>query len=143
MGWLFRYGSIRKELIDERTQAWEAAGPEGITVRTACLAHCYRGNRFSGILWSVWERTFVKNGVAAMKAERWIVCDLLRHQAGYGWGFKDMEESMHPFYYSCPLGYLKLVPAEDHGGCPEWRQGVREYHARQAEKRRCRARIAV
>ncbi|MGH8472386.1 MAG: hypothetical protein ACREVJ_08050 [Gammaproteobacteria bacterium] len=33
---------------------------------------------------------------------------------------------MHPYYYSCPLGYLKLAPAD----CAAWREGVRAYHRR-------------
>ena len=40
-----------------------------------------------------------------------------------------MDESVHPFFYSCPLGYLEMVPIETSGGNPEWRVGVRAYHA--------------
>ena len=36
-----------------------------------------------------------------------------------------MEESMHPYYYSCPLSYLELVPIDQYGGNAEWREGVR------------------
>ena len=51
------------------------------------------------------------------------------------WGYKDMEESMHPYYYSCPLSYLELVPIDQYGGNAAWRAGVQQYHALQAEKR--------
>jgi len=107
-----------------------------MTVTSTCLAHCYRGGAFSGVLWAVWERTFIGNGQQAKPVERWITCDLLRHQRDYGWGYKDMDESMHPYQYSCPLKYLALVPIETYGGNAEWREGVRAYHARQREKRR-------
>jgi hypothetical protein len=90
------------------------------------------------VLWAVWERTFTKDGQTAQPTERWIICDLLRHQKDYGWGYKDMEESMHPYYYSCPLGYLEMVPIDQYGGHAEWRECVRHYHAQQAEKRRQR-----
>ncbi len=136
MGWLFTRGSTRKELITEQTKNWTANGPDDTTVNTTCLAHCYRGGRFSGVLWSVWERTFVRNGEAVQPTERWITCNLLRCRKDDGWGYKDLDESMHPFYYSCPLRYLNLVPIEVHGGCKEWREGVRRYHARQRETRR-------
>lgn len=33
----------------------------GMTVKTTCLAHCYRGGVFAGVLWMVWERKFVKD----------------------------------------------------------------------------------
>jgi len=84
MGWLFRAGSIRRELIDERIRSWEAAGPGGMAVATTCLAHCYRGNPYSGVLWAVWERTFARMGEQARPTERWTTCDLLRHQRDYG-----------------------------------------------------------
>jgi len=109
-----------------------------MVVKSMCLAHCYRGGAFSGVLWTVWERTFVKDGVEAQQAERWIGCDLLRHQTGFGWGYKDMEESMFPYYFSCPLKYIGMVPIEKFGGHAEWRENVQRYHARQQVKRRMR-----
>jgi hypothetical protein len=133
MGWLFPYGASRKSLIAERTEGWERAS-ESMVTKSVCLAHCYRGGVFSGVLWSVWERTFTKDNESVAPAQRWIQCDLLRSSPD-GWGYKDMEESMHPYFYSCPLGYLKLVPMEQFGGHEQWRDGVRAYHQRQQEKR--------
>lgn len=138
MGWLFTCGTTRRTQIDERTRSWEHTTPDGVLVTSTCLAHCYRGGTFSGVLWTVWERTFTKDGQDTEPSQRWIGCDLLRHQRDYGWGYKDMEESMHPYFYSCPLKYLDLVPIEQFGGHAEWREGVRAYHARAAEKRRAR-----
>jgi hypothetical protein len=46
-----------------------------------------------------------------------------------------MDESFHPYFYSCPLGYLRLVPIETFGGCKEWRESVLEYHAERKAKR--------
>ena len=131
MGWLFTQDSTKKEIVTERTTGWEKALPDGTTMKNVCLRHCYRGNRFSGILWTVWERTFQKDGSQVKAPERWIGCDLLRYQSGYGWGYKDMEEAMGPCEVSCPLCYLEMVPV----ACAEWRQGVRSYHQRQAAKR--------
>ena len=45
---------------------------------------------------------------------------------------------MHPYFYSCPLKYLDLVPIEQFGGHAEWRELVRKYHARITEKRRAK-----
>jgi hypothetical protein len=33
-----------------------------MTVKTTCLAKCFRGGAFSGVLWVVWERKFTING---------------------------------------------------------------------------------
>jgi hypothetical protein len=136
MGWLFTAGSTRKTLIAERTSNWTTEGAEGMTVTSTCLAHRYRGGAFSGVLWAVWERTFTRDGQPVKPVERWITCDLLRHQRDYGWGYKDLDESMHPYFYSCPLKYLEMVPIDQYGGNAEWRECVRVYHARQKEKRR-------
>lgn len=134
MGWLFKSGCSRRELIEERTKNWERT-TDGMTVTTKRLAHCYRGGVFAGVLWTVWERSFTKNGTEVQPTERWIACDLMRYQKDYGWGYKDMDEAMHPYYYSCPLKYLNLVPIEQFGGNEEWRANVRRYHARQQAKR--------
>ena len=94
MGWLFPYGASRKSLIAERVKNWERTTDSGVLITTTCIAHCYRGGVFSGVLWSVWERAFLKDGVDSEPRQRWIQCDLLRCERGE-WGYKDMEESMH------------------------------------------------
>ena len=62
MGWLFKSGCSRRDLIAERTKDWERTTTEGVVVKTTCLAHCYRGGVFSGVLWTVWGRSFTKDG---------------------------------------------------------------------------------
>lgn len=52
-------------------------------------------------------------------------------------GFKDMTEDMGPYYYAMPLRMLTkleaLAPVTE-GFAFKWREGVRMYHARKAEK---------
>jgi hypothetical protein len=134
MGWLFKYGETLKQIIARRTAGWETTLDEGTFVKTACLRHCYRGCAFSGVLWTVFERTFTKDGTEVRPTEKWIGCDLLRWQRDYGWGYKDMEEAMGPYQFSCPLGYLALVPV----ACEDWRAGVRLYHEKLKAKRQAR-----
>ena len=138
MGWLFRSGSTRRGLIEERVESWERSNPDGLAITSTCLAHCYRGGNFSGVLWSVWERTFNRGGHEAEPTQRWIQCDLLRYQRNFGWGYKDLEESCGPYYFSCPMKYLGMVPIEQHGGNAEWRKQVALHHQRATEKRRTR-----
>ncbi len=137
MGWTYPYGVNRKELIAQRVAGWERESNEMI-VKNTCLKHCYRGGVFSAVLWSVWERTFTKDDKEVQPTERWIQCDLLRCDGGE-WGYKDIEESMGPYYFSCPLGYLNLVPMDKYGGNSEWREQVIEHHRRRAEKRKSKA----
>lgn len=134
MGWLFQQGLSRKDLVEQRTRDWERTRDDGMKITTTCIAHCYRGGAFSGVLWAVWERRFTRDGSEVEPSQRWISCDLLRYERDAGWGHKDMDESMGPFHYSCPLKYLDLVPIDQHGGNADWREQVRSYHARQRQK---------
>lgn len=137
MGWLFRPGYSRKEMIADLVQGSERTLDDGTEMKSTCLAHCYRGGVFSGVLWTVWERTFHRDSQQSKPTVRWINCDVLRYEQGE-WGYKDIEESMHPYFYSCPIGYLALVPLDQLGGNADWRDGVRQHHSRQADKRRTR-----
>jgi len=109
MGW---YGDSvsRKEKIRMLT-----AG----NARTKCIRYCYRGNAFKGILWQVWELE-----------DKFITCDILEYHKGY-WYNKPLDESMHPYYYSCPLAYLAMTETVN----KEWRESVKEYHAKAKTKR--------
>ena len=102
----------KRDLIQELTHNWISLRSSG-----QCLASCIRGN----VLWSVWEIYYAYTG----HFERYIRCDLMNKMIDGGpWGYKDMDESMHPYYYSCPLKYLDMVPVK-HAG---WRKKVQEYH---------------
>ena len=143
MGWLFTYGSKRAELIAERCALREWTRSDGVLVKDAVLAHCYRGGVFKGTFYAVHERT-VSEPDKAPDVERWIEVTLMQchNYPGYGmsWGYKDMEETMGPCEVSCPLGYLDMVPEPKCAAdCPKdghghewarlWRQRVRAYHA--------------
>jgi len=110
MGWLY-YAATKKALIADRTTAWETDGVRGTT-----LAFCVLGNR----LWKVVEVECHKDGTK----ERYIALDLLAYRGQ--WGYKDLYEAEHPFYFDCPRWYLAQVPVE----CEKWREGVQAHHAR-------------
>ena len=98
MGWYFDPTlKTRKALVEDltRTEANENKTRQ-------CLAHCLRGN----VLWSVVEFSFSDGS----SPRRYIGCDLLQNGGRSGWGYKPMEESVGPYYYSCPMKYLTLVP---------------------------------
>lgn len=123
MGWLFRIGATRKGLVEECTRDWERSG-----IKTACIAHCYRGgNPHTGVLWTVWECTGPNQ-----EPHRWIGCDLIQYRKSDGWGHKGMDESVGPLYYSCPLGYLNKVPKVANEA---WRVLVRAYHTKRRQRR--------
>ncbi|MEW6542442.1 MAG: hypothetical protein AB1411_02400 [Nitrospirota bacterium] len=112
MGWLFTSGASRRDIIAERIKRWSNDGVEAV-----CLKHAVRGN----VLWTVWEHRH-EDG----RTTRFIGCDLLQCKKDCGWGYKDMDESCHPYYFTCPLSFLDMVPPS----CEPWRAKVRAYHAR-------------
>jgi hypothetical protein len=119
MGWLFTQGQTRAALIRRLT---EPQDNDSASYRT--VAHCSKGN----VLWAVQEVVFkiAKPHREIGTAYRFIGCYLMARQRDCGWGYKDMEESMHPYHYHCPLAYLDLAPE----ACPDWRKNVRAWHAR-------------
>lgn len=102
MGWLF-YAKTRSTLIADLVEH-----------NPRIKRHCLRGN----VLWAV-----VQEG----DGRKWIACTLLSNGGRSGWGYKELDESCHPFYYSCPMSYLTMVPV----ACQEWRDAVIAYHNKQ------------
>lgn len=49
-----------------------------------------------------------------------------RSNTRYGWGYKDMDETMHPYYYDFPVSWLDLLSPTDSENAKAWRQAVRE-----------------
>ena len=56
---------------------------------------------------------------------------------GYGWGTKELSETMGPNELDCPLAYLdEASPPEFYA--VEWRENVRKYHAEQDRRKTSR-----
>lgn len=117
MGWQFTYDAAKADIIRDLTTP-----EENETRRWEPIAHCVRGN----VLWMVIEITYLQEE----RSKRFIACYLLARQKGCGWGYKGMDESMHPYYYSCPLKYLDLAPVAN----ADWRAAVRVYHRNRNRK---------
>lgn len=117
MGWTTSHNwQTRADIIADRvkTQHWTQGDHE---VTDTVIAHAIRGN----CLWKVHERN------TGGKIRRYIGLDLIRsYGKEEGYGYKDMDESVHPYYYTCPLKYLDMVPEVSSA---EWREKVRQYHA--------------
>lgn len=110
MGWLYsQRWPARSYLIDH------------LVSQTPTLKHCCVGNN----LWCVHE---VK-GIT-------FVCLYMMQFHGRSfkyWGYKDVDETAGPYHVNCPLSYLKGL-SEPVGFAIEWRERVREYHARRNRK---------
>lgn len=137
MGWLFKFDMTkRSDMIADRIRVWDTRRFEkdknkNTYIVTTCLKHCYRGNAFRGVLWTVREsRTYGSISNALIESHLWIGCDILQYDnKDKCWGYKDLEESSGPNYLSCPLSYLAMGPEPIEGYGVEWRKDVRQYHA--------------
>jgi hypothetical protein len=120
MGWLYTQGQTRKALINHITADSETDFAYWKTLKRYCS-----GNT----LFAVQEVTYKDSG----KTSRFIGVYLMQNNKGYGWGYKDMDESCGPYQYGCPLSFFDMVP--DPGGyATEWRRLNRENHARRFQK---------
>lgn len=44
-------------------------------------------------------------------------------------GYKDMDETMHPYYYDAPISLINKLTPTDNENANEWRNKVRQRHA--------------
>ena len=127
MGWYYTYGASRQDIIRELTEDrsfGEKPGVGGGTVKTLAKF----ANGFTQ-LYAVHESVSPSGEV-----KRWIGVYLLQAHKD-GWGYKPMDEGMGPYYFACPLKYLDMVNTEN----ADWREGVKNYWLRRAEKNKARA----
>lgn len=113
MGWTF-YASSKEQLIADLVKPSDTPSRKREVIVYTLV---------DDVLWTVEDVT--RKGADPVEQSRslFIGCTLI-DCSSHGWGYKGMEESMHPYYYTCPLSYLNSVPE----ACPEWRMKVRQYH---------------
>jgi len=124
MGWTFSH-QTKKDLIDELSGDRRFTNYEGRTVTKICLHHKTTKEDDYFVLWTV---NYVQ--VEGEDPTEYIGCDLLMkdtYSTKVSWGYKPMDESMGPCYYSCPLKFLKQVSSGKSVN-QEWREKVRQYH---------------
>jgi len=114
MGWLFSHSwsspsDVRDSLNRERGNLKLVA---------------QKATNYGRHLWSVYETP---------EGDRFVNLDLMERGSDGSWGYKDMDETMGPFYYDCPLSLLKVAGPTKHDSARRWRD---EVEARQARKSR-------
>lgn len=121
MGWLFTQGASRRDIIDDLTR--DQSTDEKV-FRT--LRKCFRGNT----MYALHESGPVGD------TRKWLCVYLLQRDANYGWGYKDMDETMGPCYHDCPVSYLdEADPPPEGGYAAEWRAEVRKRAAARAARK--------
>ena len=111
MGWLIGYTQ------DKKTFVQEMLGKSSPT----CVfeEHAVRGN-------NLWVRA---SNPIVREDSSFILLFLLRKDRGYGWGYKEIDETMGPCELDCPIGMLDRCAAPMGEVAAAWRARVRAYHA--------------
>jgi hypothetical protein len=122
MGWTFIRGASRSDIITEVTKDQSLA--DGGVLRT--LRKCLRGNTMYSLLECTRPGKKVK-----------LISVTLLQRSSDGWGFKEMDETCGPYYYSCPLSFLLEADAPENETARQWRQSVRDRITADASKRPC------
>lgn len=59
-----------------------------------------------------------------------VVCAIRRNPKDYyNFGYKDMDETVWPYYYAAPLHWLKQLSPPYNESAQNWRYKVEEYHS--------------
>jgi len=122
MGWTTSiHWHSRQEIITDRIKPWEYYDDKhDRTIKGRTLAHCVRGH----CLWKVVEHSLYAGQTLDWVTQQYtyIAVDLIQNYGkDQGWGYKDMDESVGPYYYSCPVKYLEIQPRVDNQA---WRDAV-------------------
>jgi len=117
MGWTFPYTTPTRESLVQHLRRPERFGEKFELVRT-----CASGSHH----WYL-----IRERATGL---HWIGLDLLQGSRGAGWGYKDLDETVGPCAVDCPLAYLDAPHAEREGWAAQWRERVREYHAKKSAR---------
>ena len=133
MGWFFCAES-KDELVETIRKDLRGAG-------FAILGESLRGSR----LWVAVNRPIYIKEADTWVNENFIVLYLLSKSkdSSWPWGYKDMDEGMHPYYYDCPLRLLDATAPEEGKEESTWRKAVREHHARKRARPKPEAGMVV
>ena len=111
MGWLYGWNS-KQELVKHLEDLEENANYTIVKSTTI-------GNHW----WAVIEG---KPG-SSLEGERLaVLCLLGSHDRE--WGYKDMDETMGPYYYDCPISYLSMLTEPRNDSARAWREQVKKYN---------------
>lgn len=122
MGWFYENpGATRRDLIQRlsRDSVWRGRDGKEVTL------HVLRKSCSGNVLWTVEERYLD----GELDVEPHIKCYLLQRN-GDTWGYKPMNESCGPRYFTCPLSYLERCRVVNQ----EWRSNVIRYWVKRNEK---------
>lgn len=112
MGWLSFSNTSKKQLVNHIKAKYDSSTEWSLV-----------GNN----LWALYtvsqnDVDYNPNNVLGQKAIILFKIEYFRQDKGYGYKF--MCEAEYPYYFNCPMKFLKQAKVE----CQEWRDNVAKYH---------------
>lgn len=126
MGWTGYYpGYFKNGKVDRKAElddvfTWENEGRKVSVVKSSMVGTVYYAA--------------VRIQHEAMGQDEVIGAVALTQMCKGEFRYKDMEESMLPYYFDCPVGILNLLTPTDNENANEWRRLCREKHAKKKER---------
>lgn len=138
MGWLCEWsgefhkpnGAVDRRRCLDKKFTWTSTDAEGNTKELKVLKSAMVGRVYYAAVAE--ERNGERKAVSAVIC---LTCGKSRRD-GTEWGFKDMDETMGPFYHDCPAAILDLLTPTDSAFAIDWRRRCREKLARKAKERK-------
>lgn len=128
MGWLCdTYPRSKADFIRSRFQDFAPAAE-------VIAHHCV-----TRTLWMVLEvKDNSKHYTRWPVGHRFLLLDLVECEKGC-WGYKDMDETCGPYESDCPLRFLDMVPQPEGQYVADFRQRVRDFHAKKRDRQKAAA----
>lgn len=114
MGWLFTYANYSSAKEYAETEIIKKNGDR-------VIKHRLVGNH----LWMLYKGDSGKKLI--------VLCLIQKSEGQYG--YKDIDETMGPYYYDCPLSFIKEADEPYNDSARNWREKVKKHHANKKEKK--------
>jgi hypothetical protein len=128
MGWTYSWDWTSKQRIINNCIDWGE--------RYTTLNHSVKGK----CLW-----VLLQYNEGERKGDVFVALYLLSKD-GAEWGYKDMDDTVGPCYYNCPLTFVKSTQASGRTlsqSTLEWHEKVNAYHLAQREKAKKTALLSI
>lgn len=129
MGWLYTEGATKEDVVEEIVSRYRKERSGRKEGEIFSVEHSRRGN----CLWMLCEVEKKFKGT-----QRFIVLFLLDTARGAS-GYKDLDETMGPFYYNCPVSFIRRATDPLNESSANWREkvlGIAEAKKKEAKARK-------
>ena len=121
MGWTGYHATYyRNGLVDRKAECDETINSENEKYKWEVLKSSMHGS----VYYAAVKRTEKDTGASEVFAVVFLTHTNMKDY--YNFTYKDMDETMLPYYFDCPVSILKLLTPTDNENANKWRELCRE-----------------